>query len=237
MADKGLILIIEDDDDIAELLRINLEDLGYAVEICADGKRGLDAASRRSPRVVILDIMLPEMDGLAVCRELRAADNRVPIMMLTARSEELDKVLGLELGADDYLTKPFSIREMIARVKALVRRSDVDATNGRGHEQQVLTFEELSIDLLKRQVVVANNTIGLTAKEFDLLTLFAKNPGRAYSRQELLDIVWGYQYAGYSHTVNTHINRLRRKIETDPAEPRFIQTVWGVGYRFCDWPD
>lgn len=237
MSQRETILVVEDDADIGGLLKINLEDLGYDVALCTEGESGLQAVDELRPRLVILDLMLPGIDGLEICRRIRATNKHLPVMMLTARSEEFDKVLGLELGADDYLTKPFSVRELVARVKALVRRSEVADIDRSAPEAERLVYDELEIDLVKRQVRISSHEISLTAKEFDLLALFARNPGRAYSRQELLDVVWGYQYVGYSHTVNTHINRLRRKIEQDPASPRFIQTVWGVGYRFIDWPE
>ena len=231
---EATILVIEDDPDIADLLHIHLSDLGYALDQADDGKTGLDKALRGHYALVILDLMLPELDGLEVCKRIRAQDPYLPILMLTAKAEELDKVLGLELGADDYLTKPFSIRELIARVKALFRRIEIDQENRQRDAMQPLRFGDLTLEPDKRKVTLRDQTIELTAKEFDLLMLFAQHPGRAYSRQELLDLVWGYQYAGYSHTVNTHINRLRSKIEDDPSAPRYIKTVWGLGYRFAE---
>ncbi len=228
------ILVIEDDPDIADLLRIHLRDLGYAVERVAEGRAGLRKALSGHYALVILDLMLPELDGLEVCKRIRAENPYLPILMLTARAEELDKVLGLELGADDYLTKPFSIRELIARVKALFRRIEIDQQNLQREAGQDLRYGDLLVEPEKRKVTLGNQTVELTAKEFDLLLLFAQHPGRAYSRQELLDLVWGYQYSGYSHTVNTHINRLRSKIEDDPSNPVYIKTVWGLGYRFAE---
>ncbi len=228
------ILVIEDDPDFADLLRIHLRDLGYAVERVAEGRAGLRKALSGHYALVILDLMLPELDGLEVCKRIRAENPYLPILMLTARAEELDKVLGLELGADDYLTKPFSIRELIARVKALFRRIEIDQQNLQREAGQDLRYGDLLVEPEKRKVTLRNQTVELTAKEFDLLLLFAQHPGRAYSRQELLDLVWGYQYSGYSHTVNTHINRLRSKIEDDPSNPVYIKTVWGLGYRFAE---
>ena len=230
------ILIVEDDPDLAKLLQIHLGDLGYETEVAADGKKGLSLALEGSFSIVILDIMLPGLDGFEVCKRIRARNRSLPIIMLTSKSEELDKVLGLELGADDYLTKPFSIREFLARVKAIFRRIEVVQEDSAAvpEEAKMLDYGELVVDLEKRKVNLRGNALELTAKEFDLLVLFAENPGRAYSRQELLDLVWGYQYSGYSHTVNSHINRLRNKIEIDPASPRFIKTVWGHGYRFAE---
>ncbi len=231
---RATILVIEDDPDIADLLGIHLSDLGYALDRAADGKTGLDKALNGDYALVILDLMLPELDGLEVCKRIRSQNRYLPILMLTAKAEELDKVLGLELGADDYLTKPFSIRELIARVKALFRRIEIDQENLQKDITQPLHYGDLTVNPEKRKVTLRDQTIELTAKEFDLLMLFAQHPGRAYSRQELLDLVWGYQYAGYSHTVNTHINRLRSKIEDDPSTPRYIKTVWGMGYRFAE---
>lgn len=225
------ILLVEDEPDLADLVRIHLSDLGYRVDAVADGALGLQRALAQPYALIILDVMLPGLDGLEVCRQLRASQRATPILMLTAKSEEVDKILGLELGADDYVTKPFSIRELVARVRALLRRVELDQPEAAPAE---LAFGDLVIQPLKRKVQVAGEPVELTAKEFDLLHLFAQHPGRAFSRQELLDKVWGYQYAGYSHTVNSHINRLRSKIEPDPATPRYVQTVWGVGYRFAE---
>jgi DNA-binding response OmpR family regulator len=175
--------------------------------------------------------MLPGLNGFDVCRKIRES-SKTPVLMLTARSEEVDKVLGLELGADDYITKPFSIREFLARVKAVIRRTESFSGSGGEGDEQIL-HGELRIELDKRLVFVSERPVELTAKEFDLLVLFARNPGRAYNRQQLLDLVWGYQFEGYQHTVNSHINRLRGKIELDPSDPKYIQTVWGFGYRFA----
>ncbi len=226
------ILIVEDDRDIAELLELHLGDLGYATLRASDGPSGLERALAEDLSLMILDLMLPGLDGLEVCKRVRAQKRSLPILMLTSKSEELDKVLGLELGADDYMTKPFSIRELVARVKAIFRRIEVD----RAGEAPPSRIEHggLVVEPEKRKVALDGEAVELTAKEFDLLLLFARNPGRAFSRQELLDQVWGYQYAGYSHTVNTHINRLRSKIERDPSEPVFVKTVWGLGYRFAE---
>ena len=228
------ILIVEDDPDLAKLLQIHLGDLGFETEVAADGKKGLSLALEGSYSIVILDIMLPGLDGFEVCKRIRAQNRSLPIIMLTSKSEELDKVLGLELGADDYLTKPFSIREFLARVKAIFRRIEVVQEDAEETGSSMLDYGELMVDLEKRKVNLRGSALELTAKEFDLLVLFAENPGRAYSRQELLDLVWGYQYSGYSHTVNSHINRLRNKIEVDPASPKYIKTVWGHGYRFAE---
>ncbi|MDA0746642.1 MAG: response regulator transcription factor [bacterium] len=226
------ILIIEDDIDIADLVDIHLQDLNYPLDRATDGKTGLAMALSDEYLLVILDLMLPELDGLEVCKRIRAEKPNLPILMLTSKSEEFDKVLGLEIGADDYVTKPFSIREFIARVKALIRRTTENEPTAT--DQKILSFAELTIDLENRKVTLANERIELTAKEFDLLALFASNPGRTYSRERLLDMVWEYRFTGYNHTVNSHINRLRTKIERNPSQPVFIRTVWGVGYRFAE---
>ncbi len=228
------ILIIEDDDEIANLVDMHLRDLGYQLDRTRDGQSGLDQALANPYQLVILDLMLPELDGIEICRHLRAQKPDLPILMLTARSEEFDKVLGLEMGADDYVTKPFSIRELTARIKALLRRTHAAELPPAGDDRRKLTFAELEIDLDNRKVALAGQRVELTAKEFDLLALFAARPGRTYSREQLLDQVWGYQFGGYRHTVNSHINRLRTKVEPDPDQPKFIKTVWGVGYRFAE---
>jgi DNA-binding response OmpR family regulator len=228
------ILLVEDDHDIADLLELHLEDEGYAVDKVFDGDEGLDRALNEAYDLVVLDIMLPGHDGFDICQAIRREKRSLPILMVTAKSEEVDKVLGLELGADDYITKPFSIREVLARVKAILRRVEVDQEEASDDEKGPVEVGELVIQPKKRRVTLRGETVDLTNKEFELLSLLARHPGRAYSRQELLDEVWGYQYSGYSHTVNTHINRLRSKIEDDPSEPRYVKTVWGVGYRFAE---
>jgi two-component system alkaline phosphatase synthesis response regulator PhoP len=236
--ENGKILIIEDDPNIVDLARIHIGDLGIGLDWAEDGESGLRKALQNDYQLIILDLMLPKLDGLEVCKRIRTENKFIPILMLTAKSEELDKVLGLELGADDYLTKPFSIRELIARIKAILRRLKIDQEKSTsGPEIPNLEFRDLILDLEKRKVTLAGDKIDLTAKEFDLLALFAKNPGRTYNRQQLLDIVWGYQFDGYDHTVNSHINRLRSKIEQDPSNPTFIKTVWGVGYRFVEYEE
>jgi DNA-binding response OmpR family regulator len=231
-ADKQ-ILLVEDDADIADLLELHLTDEGYEVDAVDDGDEGLERALACSYDLIILDIMLPGTDGFDICRRLRQEKCHIPILMVTAKTEEVDKVLGLELGADDYITKPFSIREVLARVKAMFRRVEVDQEQP-ADDDSPITFDTLVIEPNKRKVTAEGTTVDLTSKEYELLLLFARNPGRAYSRQELLDEVWGYQYSGYSHTVNTHINRLRNKIEPDPSSPQYVKTVWGVGYRFAE---
>jgi DNA-binding response OmpR family regulator len=230
------VLIIEDDKDITDLVEIHLGDLGYSLDKAYDGESGLLKAQTKSYDLVLLDLMLPKLEGLEVCKRIREKDKVLPIIMLTSRSEEMDKILGLELGADDYIVKPFSIRELIARVKANLR--SVEAIKEEVAKETELKSElhigELTIDFDKRKVVLGANTIELTAKEFDLLAHFAQHPGHSYSRGDLLSAVWGYQFSGYEHTVNSHINRLRNKIEKNPADPVYIKTVWGIGYRFVE---
>ncbi len=227
------VLVVEDNPDIAKLVSLHLKDLGCEVVLAADGLRGLEEARARRYDLIILDLMLPGMDGLELCRRLRGETDYTPILMLTAKSSEVDRVVGLEIGADDYLTKPFSISELLARVKAIFRRVDALGA-GRPPAPKRLNLGAMAIDVEKRSVTVAGQVIDLTAKEFDLLLQFAEHPGRVYSRQQLLDLVWGTGHMGYEHTVNSHINRLRGKIEDNPAEPEYVLTVWGVGYKFND---
>jgi len=226
------VLIVEDEPDISDLLAFHLRREGYDVSRSRSGIEALQQVRARIPDLVLLDLMLPGMDGLDVCRRLRQdpATAALPIVMLTAKGEEVDRVLGLEMGADDYLTKPFSVLELSERVKALFRR--VDSLSKDHSAGKVLKSRDLHIDLEKRSVRLAGKPVDLTAKEFDLLAHFARHPGRVLSRTQLLDSVWGYSHSGYEHTVNSHINRLRTKIEKNPNEPEFIETVWGVGYKF-----
>ncbi|MEO8190447.1 MAG: response regulator transcription factor [Acidobacteriota bacterium] len=226
------ILVIEDDPDLGRLLEIHLRDAGWDVDQASDGQEGLSRALGGGHDLVVLDLALPGLGGLEICRQLRERPVWVPIFMLTARSAEIDRVLGLETGADDYLTKPFSVRELVARVRAIFRR--VEATTGALSTSKTVTSGELTIDGEKRRILLSGEPVELTAREFDLLRHFAQHPGRVYTRAELLDAVWGYGHDGYSHTVNSHINRLRAKIEDDPSKPRYVLTVWGVGYKFCD---
>jgi DNA-binding response OmpR family regulator len=231
MADDR-VLIVEDDPEIAKVVAMNLTDIGLTPHIASDGETGLREALTGAYAVIILDLMLPGLDGVSVCSRLREHDPRVPVLMLTAKADEIDRVMGLELGADDYMTKPFSVRELAARVRALLRRSRTAPANAASDERA--SIGSISIDFGKRKAMVGDRDIALTAKEFDLLGLFVRNPGRAYSRADLLEQVWGYSFEGYEHTVNTHINRLRGKIEPDPSKPVYLQTVWGVGYRFAE---
>ncbi|WP_455383656.1 response regulator transcription factor [Salinispira pacifica] len=228
------VLIIEDDRDISNLVAINLKGLGLVSDVAADGATGLRKALTGGYSLIILDLMLPELDGVEVCKRIRKEHPSVPILMLTAKSEELDKVLGLELGADDYVTKPFGIRELMARIKALLRRSEDREAHGSQYQDETVSLGGITVDFAKRKVTVDGKVVELTAKEFELLALFVRNPGRAFSRSQLLEQVWGYQFDGYDHTVNSHINRLRNKIERNPGEPVYLQTVWGVGYRFAE---
>jgi DNA-binding response OmpR family regulator len=231
MANERSVLVIEDDRDIAELVRMRLAELLCSVKLAYDGLVGLAEAESRRYGLVILDLMLPGIDGMEVCRRLRAKSQYAPSLMLTAKSSDLERVLGLEMGADDYLPKPFNALELQARVKAIFRRVDSLSAAGPSAEARI-DCAELSIDPERREVRVAGRTADLTATEFDLLLHFARNPGRVYTRAQLLDQVWGYSHSGYEHTVNSHINRLRSKIEANPNKPEYIQTVWGVGYRF-----
>jgi DNA-binding response OmpR family regulator len=228
------ILIIEDDRNIAQLLELHLKDLGYSVTLAYDGTEGLKQAVSKRYDLIILDIMLPGIDGLEICRRVRSGSRYTMIFMITCKSSELDRVLGLEIGADDYLTKPFSIRELLSRVKALFRRMEaIRAASAEGKEK-TLSAGDLFIDLEKRKVLLGGKPLNLTSKEFELLLHFVRRPGVVYSRSQLLDSVWGYRYEGYEHTVNSHINRLRAKLERDPARPRYILTVRGAGYKFSD---
>jgi DNA-binding response OmpR family regulator len=227
------VLVVEDEEDIAKLVKIQLEGLSCTVKLAFDGAVGLAEAETTPYDLVVLDLMLPGMDGLEICRRIRAKSPYTPILMLTSKSSELDRVLGLEMGADDYLTKPFSVMELVARVKAILRRVDALSAPGTG-QKKVIETGQMRIDADRREVRANGAPVELTAKEFDLLLYFAENPGRVFTRSQLLDRVWGYSHSGYEHTVNSHINRLRAKIETDPNRPEYIQTVWGVGYKFRD---
>jgi DNA-binding response OmpR family regulator len=228
---KDKVLIIEDDRDISDLVAIHIKDMDYDVDQSYDGKDGLLKALNNSYRFIILDIRLPSLDGYEVCKKIRNEKDNTPILMLTSKSEEIDKVLGLEIGADDYITKPFSIRELTARIKALLRR--IEMTRNVSTEEDVeIRSHDLYINLGMRIVEAGNRRIELSPKEFDLLVMLASNPGKTFSRIQLLNTVWGYEFEGFEHTVNSHINRLRRKIEKDMSKPEYILTTWGVGYKF-----
>lgn len=229
------VLIIEDDPQIGRLVAMELREASYEVDVIDDGKAGLRRFEREDFDLVVLDLMLPGLDGLEICRRIRENNRYTPIVMLTARAAKLDIVRGLEIGADEYVTKPFATAELMARIHALFRRMAADrerAHDGAGAEP--ITHGVLSVDAGRHEVRIDGRVVGLTAKEFDLLYLFARYPGRTFSRSDLLNEVWGVEFEGYEHTVNTHINRLRNKIEPNSSEPRYIETVWGVGYRFAE---
>lgn len=228
------VLFVEDDPQIGELVCDELQHLGCTVHWCADGAEGWSRFQEADVDLVILDLRLPSVDGLELCRRIREVDPYIPVVMLTAKAEKRDVVRGLEIGADDYVTKPFSTSELLARIQALFRRIAADRDHEtEGADGQTIQCGPITIDEKAHMVSLDDEPLHLTAKEFDLLVQFAENPGRAFSRGELLSKVWGEQFDGYDHTVNTHINRLRSKIEPDPSDPTFIQTVWGVGYRFA----
>jgi DNA-binding response OmpR family regulator len=239
------ILLAEDQADIRDLIGMNLRHAGYEVAEVADGQAALASQAERASDLLILDLMMPRLDGLEVCKALRARGRATPILMLTAKSTELDRVLGLELGADDYLTKPFSMAELLARVKALLRRAELlraaaAASAGGAQGAGVVRNGELEIVPARREVRIVGaggaRVLEFTALEFELLLHFASHPGRVFSRAQLLDAVWGYTHEGYEHTVTTHINRLRAKVEEDPMQPRYILTVRGAGYKMRDAP-
>lgn len=235
------ILIAEDQTDIRDLLALNLRGAGYGVSETRDGPSALALQTEVGHDLLVLDLMMPGLDGLEVCKTLRSRGDHTPILMLTAKSTELDRVLGLELGADDYLTKPFSIAELLARVKALLRRSELlraaqAAQSVAGDAGALLVNGELEIQPVKRVARVRGVALDFTALEFDLLLYFAQHPGHVFSRGQLLNAVWGYTHDGYEHTVTTHINRLRAKLEADPLHPDFILTVRGAGYKMRERP-
>ncbi len=229
------ILIVEDDPDIAQLITMHVTEAGFTSIHVDNGEKGLALFKQSSPDLLVLDIMLPGINGLELCKRIRKQNEHIPMLMLTAKSTELDRVLGLELGADDYLVKPFSVVELMARIKALFRRVDaVSEAKTSLPSSAKLKFHNLTIDIARHKVETPKGEIELTAREFDLLVYLASSPGLVFSRAQILDAVWGYNHDGYEHTVNTHINRLRIKIEDDPAVPCYVQTVWGVGYKFAE---
>ncbi len=232
------VLIIEDNQDIARLVQRHLLDIGCNADIVGNGAGAMQRLAIGGYQLVVLDLMLPDTDGLSLCRHIRQAGDYIPILMLTAKTTELDRVLGLEMGADDYLTKPFSVPELMARIKALFRRVEALSPSPDSEPAtQILQYDGLTIDVGKRRLRIEGREVELTAREFDLLVHFARHPGRVFSRVQLLERVWGYNHDGYEHTVNSHINRLRAKIESNPSTPRFVLTVWGVGYKFADGAD
>ena len=226
------VLIIEDDKEISDLLEIHLKDINCQISKEYNGIAGLNKAKFENYDLIILDVMLPGLDGFDVCKEIRKSGILTPVLILTSKSEEIDKVLGLELGADDYITKPFSIKEFIARVKGIFRR--VEFLKQNVEVDKDINYKTISVEVSTRKVLINKRRIDLTPKEFDLLYLLASHPGRVYSRENLLNIIWGYQHKGHEHTVNSHINRLRIKIEKNISDPQFILTSWGSGYRFND---
>ncbi len=228
---QSRVLVIEDDPDIAGMLTLHLRAEGFEIAVESSGEAGLEHLRRERPDLLVLDLMLPGIDGLHVCRKVRESGDYLPIIILSAKSSETQRVVGLELGADDYLTKPFSMNELIARIHAVLRRMAAAAQLA-DQRAGAIRHGDLHIDPIAREVRMRDREIALTSKEFDLLALFARHTGRVFRRSELLDEIWGHTHDGYEHTVNTHINRLRAKIERDPANPHYILTVWGVGYRF-----
>lgn len=229
------ILMIEDDTILVELVRIHLSELPGELTAFKSGPAGLAWLEQHPADLCILDVMLPGMNGLDICRQIRQRQMATPVLMLTAKSEERDKVTGLEAGADDYLTKPFGIQEFMARVRALLRRADWGRTEASPPaESGVYTHRDLTIDRAKRSVTVRGKRVELTPKEFELLALLAEHPGKSYSRKDLLAQVWGYSFEGYEHTVTAHVNRLRSKIEPNFQHPVYILTTWGIGYRFAE---
>ena len=231
---KISLLVIEDDENISTAIKEYFARAGYVVSAAGDGVAGVQAALNESPDAIVLDLMLPKMDGLAVCRELREKAPYIPILMLTAKDDVVDKVLGLEMGADDYITKPFSLRELEARIKSVLRRVQAATRTEAAGEDAPIIRGKLKIDPAKREVTVGDRHIELTPKEFELLRLFATNPGRVFPRKYLLEKIWDYSYEGYDRTIDSHINRLRGKIEDNPENPQMVLTVWGIGYKFSD---
>ena len=221
------ILVVDDEKTLVKALKFGLEKDGFQVSTAYDGEEALEKVKQEEPDLVVLDLMLPKLDGFEVCRRLRK-ERDLPIIMLTAKGEDIDKILGLELGADDYMTKPFNPRELMARIKAILRRS----SHATGGIRKVIRAGRLEIDLIKHKVMVDGEEIDLTAKEYALLSFLASSPGRVFSREQLLEQVWGYEYCGDARTVDVHIRHVREKLEEDPAEPKMILTVWGTGYKF-----
>ena len=223
------ILVVDDEEHIAELIRYNLESNGYKILSANNGIDAMKIVLEERPNLILLDLMIPGKDGYDVCKEIRSTKEvmNTPIIMLTDKSEEIDKILGLELGADDYITKPFSVRELLARVKAVLRRFSIVES-----EENVLVFGDLTVDFEKREVLIKNNKLELTLKEFELLEILIRNKGKILTRDTLLDKIWGYEYIGETRTVDVHIRYLRKKIESDDKNPKFIETIRGVGYRF-----
>ncbi len=227
------ILLAEDDSEITKLLNLHFNAQLYNLVACATGKEALQKVASESFHLILLDITLPDINGIEICKRIRVINFHTPIMMLTCDAEETDKVLALELGADDYVTKPFGILELMARIKALIRRSEQSQLNEIKQKKEII-HKNISIDAEKRKASVMGERLELTPKEFDLLFLLVSNPGKTFSRQQLLEQIWGYLFSGYEHTVTSHINRLRIKIEPDIQHPQYILTSWGTGYRFSE---
>ena len=223
------VLVVDDEKLIVKGIRFSLEQDGYDVDCAYDGEEALKLAKENAYDIILLDVMLPKYDGFEVCQQIREYSD-VPIIMLTAKGDDMDKILGLDYGADDYITKPFNILEVKARIKAIMRR--VSKRDKNQENEKVIVKGEMKIDCERRRVIIGEKEINLTAKEFDLLELLAMNPGKVYSRENLLNIVWGYEYPGDARTVDVHIRRLREKIETNPSDPKYVYTKWGVGYYF-----
>jgi DNA-binding response OmpR family regulator len=228
------LLIVEDDPAIQRMIGDYFRHVGYEVISASEGEAGVRMALNDKPTVMVLDLMLPKLDGLSVCRQVRERNPSLPIIMLTAKDDIVDKVLGLEMGADDYMTKPFSLRELEARVKSVLRRVRAKSAEAEDADPAPILRGDLRIDPARREVTIGGRAIDLTPKEFELLTLFATHPGRVYSRKYLLENIWDYTYSGYDRTIDSHINRLRAKIEENPDQPKLVLTVWGVGYKFND---
>jgi DNA-binding response OmpR family regulator len=227
------ILLVEDDKQISEMLHLHFNAPAYHLTSCEKGREAVTLAIKEKYDLIILDIMLPDISGWEVCKQLRMQEYNTPVIMLTSLGEESDKVLGLELGADDYITKPFSILELMARTKALLRRTEQSKPDDNSSPREI-SFKDIHIDKIKRKATIRNERLDLTPKEFDLLYLLASNPGKSFSRFELLELIWGFAFEGYEHTVTAHINRLRIKIEPDLSKPAYILTSWGIGYRFSE---
>lgn len=234
MEQKKTVLIVEDEKNIVDIIRFNLQRTGYNTLEAYDGEAGLAMAREKKPDLILLDVMMPKMMGFDVCRALRAEGDNVPVIILTAREEEEDKILGLEIGADDYITKPFNILELKARIRALIRRSSMAPAAPAEPDSGKLVRGHIEIDPERRSAHRFGQNVELTLKEFDLIELLMRNPGKVYSREQLLDLVWGYDYQGDIRTVDVHIRRLREKLERNPAAPEYIITKWGVGYYFAE---
>ena len=235
MTDASL-LVVEDDDDLRQTLARRFSESGYDVRTAATGPAALEAVAERVPDLVLLDVMLPGLDGVEVCRRLRADHPLLYILMLTARADELDRVVGLEVGADDYVTKPFSLQEVVARVRAALRRvrtvREQIAAAPEADDEAPIEAGDLAIDPVRREVVVRGEAVHLTVREFDLLLFLARHPDRPFTRSQLLQKIWDISYEGYDRTIDSHVQRLRAKIEADPGDPEYVRTVWGVGYKF-----